>query len=200
MSSINHDEIRHRILETLYKFAQENPESFGLTKETLEQILKIPEKKIFFNISYLDEKGLVTIFRGIGTWFHAKITAFGIDVIENKEKYDEDFPFLQTVVQEVHGDVYGTVVQAVESQVSFNQQVNTAFQQARNITEAKEDISPSIRKEINKQLNLLEKELKTKEPDVGKIQNLWKWLKKNANWVIPTLAHVVLEGLKMGLE
>ena len=196
MPSINHDKIRHRILKILYKFAQENPESLGLDKETVLQILQIPEKAIFFNILYLDEKGLVSVSRGIGNWFYARITAFGIDVIENKEKYGEQFPFIQTTIQEIRAPVYGNVVQAVESRVTFNK-VSTAFQQARNITDTKEDIPSSLREEIKKLLDLLEEELKSKEPDAGKIKNLWKWLKKNAKWVIPMLSHFVLEGLKM---
>jgi len=197
MPQINHDEIRHRILEILYKFAQDNPESFGLSKEAFQQILKIPEKKVFFNISYLDEKGLVRASMGIGNWFYAKITAFGIDVVENKEKYREQFPFIQTTIQEIHGDVYGTVIQAVQSQVSFNQQVTTAFQQAHKIIDTRTDITISLKEEVKKHLNLLEEELKSKEPDLSKIQTLWKWLKSNANWIIPTLTQVVLEGLKI---
>jgi hypothetical protein len=55
MPSNYHDEIRHRILEILYKFAQENPESFGLDRERIEKILKVPEKAIFFNMQYLEQ-------------------------------------------------------------------------------------------------------------------------------------------------
>lgn len=199
MPSINHNEIRHRILEILYKFAQESPESFGMHKDAIQQLLKIPEKKTFFNILYLEQKGLIEVSTVIGGWVSARITAFGIDVVENKERYGEEFPFIQTTIQEIHGDVYGTVVQAVESQVSFNQQVTTAFQQARNITETKEGIPPTLTEEIKKHLNLLEEELKRTEPDAGKIQTSWKWLKRNANWVVPTLTQVVLEGLKIAL-
>ena len=201
MSSINHDEIRHRILEILYEFEQENPLIVGgLSRDKMKEILHISEEKMDFNMVYLEQKGLLTLFKGIGTWFHARITAFGIDVIGDKEKFSEQFPFIQTNIQEIHGDVHGILVQAVESQVvSFNQQITTAFQQARNITETKEDIRPTLREEVKKYLNLLEEELKRKEPDAGKIQMLWKWLRRNANWVVPTLTQVVLEGLKMAL-
>jgi len=164
MPQINHDEIRHRILEILYKFAQENPDSVGLRKVALQQILKIPEKKLFFNISYLNEKGLVRASIGVGNWFHARITAFGIDVVENKEKYGEQFPFIQTNIQEIHGDVSGTVIQAIKSPVSFNQQVTTTFQQARKIIETRTDVTLSLKEEVKKHLNLLEEELKSKEP------------------------------------
>ena len=196
---VKHDEIRHRILKILYIMAQENPESLGLDKETINKILDVPEKTIFFNMQYLAEKGLISLFKGIGTWFHARITAFGIDVVEDKEKYGEQFPFIQTTIQEIHArDIYGSVVQAVESQVTFAQQVGSVFQQARGITEAK-DIAPTLRMQIEERLNQLEEELKKTEPDAGKIQELWKWLKRNANWVVPILVSAVLEGLKMAL-
>ena len=197
MPSIIHNEIRHRILEILYKFEQKNPTNIGgLGRETMKEILKIPEEQMDFNMLYLKQKGLITLFEVIGSWIYARITAFGIDVIENKEIFAEQFPF---IIQEIHGDVYAPVIQAIGSQVSFNQQVTTAFQQARNMIEIKEDVPPTLREEIEKHLNLLEEELKNKEPNAGKIQTSWKWLKRNANWVVPTLTHVVLEGLKMSL-
>lgn len=200
MPSVNNDEIRHRILKILYKFEQENPIIVGgLTRDRMKELLQVSENDMDFNTKYLGEKGLLTLFRGIGTWFHARITAFGIDVIENKEKFTEEFPFMQTTIQEIHGNVYAPVIQAVGSQVSFNQQVATAFQQAHDITETKENIQPVLREEIRKHLNLLREELERKEPDAGKIQTVWKWLKRNANWVVPTLTQVVLDGLKMAL-
>jgi len=201
MPSITHNEIRQHILEILYKFDEENPGSIGgLTRDRMKEVLQIPEKKLDFNVFYLGKKGLIELSKGIGIWFYARISAFGIDVIENKEKYSERFPFIQTTIQEIHGPVYGPVIQAVESQVRFNQQVTTAFQKAREIIATNEEVPPTLMEEIRKHLNLLEEEIKSKEPDAGKIQALWKWLKRNANWVVPTLTQVVLEGLKMALE
>ena len=191
------NEIRRRVLETLYDFAQKKTKGHfpPLSREEIQEILKIPNEKLNFNMVYLQQKGLIELHVGHDQyWYGARITAFGIDVIANKEKYAQRFPFIQTI-QEIHGDVYAPVIQAVESQVSFNQQVVTVFQQARNMTETKEGIPPTLREEIKKHLNLLEEELKSKEPDASKIQRLWKWLKRNANWVVPTLTQVVLRFL-----
>ena len=122
MSSINHDEIRHRILRILYEFEQENPTRGGMTRDEVKKILQIPEKQMDFNIHYLDQKGLVELhLSGSKYWYSVRITAFGIDVITDKEKFSDQFPFMNVPIQEIHGDVYGTVVQAVESQVSINQ-------------------------------------------------------------------------------
>jgi hypothetical protein len=188
------NEIRRRVLETLYNFAQkETKGSFPpLSRQDIQQILEIPNEKLNFNMVYLQQKGLIELHVGYDQyWYGARITAFGIDVVTNKEKYAQRFPFIQAI-QEIHAPVYAPVIQAVESQVNF-QQVTTAFQQARNMTEKKEDIPKALREEVKKQLNLLEEELNSKEPDVGKIQTSWKWLKRNANWVVPTLTQVVLK-------
>jgi len=200
MSSITNDEIRHGILEILYKFAQENPSSIFGNKKAMHEALQISEKRMDFNMLYLEQKVLVKLFKTLGAlWSGAEITAYGIDVIEDKDKYSKQFPFIQTTIQEIYGDIYGTVVQAVGSQVNFNQQVTSAFKQARDMTKAKEDIPPKLREEIEKNLDLLEEELKRKESDAGKIQKMWKWLKRNANWVVPALTQVVLEGVKIAL-
>lgn len=196
MTSISNSEVRHRILEILYNLAQQKPSSM-MEDNSLQKLLEVSQEKMDFNALYLAEKGLVRLHWGFNKRWWAEITAYGVDVIENKKRYSEKFPFIQTTIQTIHGDVYGNVVQAVESKVDFNQQVSSAFQEALDIIISKKDIQLTLRNEIEKNLRLLEKELRSQEPDAGKIQKLWKWLKKNAIWVIPTLSHVVLEGLKM---
>jgi len=83
-------------------------------------------------------------------WNIAQITAFGMDVIENKEQHGEKFPFIKTIIQEIHGDVIGPVIQTVDSQITFNQQMNNGFQQAYEMNKTKEDISNELRKTTEK--------------------------------------------------
>jgi len=72
MPSVNYDEIRHRILEILYWFEQENPSNIGgLAREKMKEILEIPEKQLDFNIFYLKEKMLVRLFEVIHSWIYA---------------------------------------------------------------------------------------------------------------------------------
>jgi uncharacterized protein YfkK (UPF0435 family) len=99
--------------------------------------------------------------------------------------------------QEIHGDVHGNVTQVVGSQVNFNQQVTDAFKKAYSMVEKKEDISPEQKDVIVKNLNVLEEELQSKELDAGKIQEIWKWLKRNSSWLVPTLSTVIVEGIKI---
>lgn len=197
MSSVSNDQIRHRILENLYKTEQERPGDTGVDRKRLQEMLQVTNEKMDFNVLYLKEKGLIELHKVYGVpWHTARITAVGIDVIENKNEYAARFPFIQTTIQEIHGNVYGPAVQAVGSKVSFVQQLYDAFQQARGITEMKTGIEKSLREEVMRYLNSLEKELKKEELDAGKLQALWKWLKRNANWVVPTLTQVVVEGLR----
>ena len=199
MSSITDDEVRHGILEILCKLAKEDPGSM-LDRKKMQKLLKISEKRMDFNMLYLEEKGLVKLHKVWGSlWQAAEITAHGIDVLQHKDRYSREFPFVRTTIQKIYGDVYGPVVQAVESQVNFSQQLATAFQQARSMTKTKEDIRSTLREEIEKHLNLLEEELRRKECDAGKIQRLWEWLKRNADWVVPTLAQVVSESTRIAL-
>jgi hypothetical protein len=129
-------------------------------------------------------------------WELGRITAFGIDVIENKENYKQQFPFVTFQVQEIYGDVHGNVVQAKDSRITI-QQVESVFQKAYSLTESKAGISPEMKKEILSNLASLEEEMKKEEPDAGKIQKTWNWLKRNANWVVPVLAQMVLEVVKL---
>jgi predicted ArsR family transcriptional regulator len=200
MSSPSDDEIRHAILELLLKAAKDNPRVVGMNKEQVYEKLQIPRERIEFNMDYLEQKGLVVRsgFMGPPYWF-AQITAFGVDVAEHKERFAAEFPFIQVTIQHIGGNVYGPAVQAVNSQVTFNQQVVDAFKRAYDIVEHKTDATIDQKVEIKKNLKALEEELETKEADAGKIQKAWKWIQRNANWLVPTLSQVVIEGTKIAL-
>jgi hypothetical protein len=201
MSAVANSELRHQILEILYRSAQQNSLIFGVDRAKMKELLQVSESQIDFNVIYLKEKGLVELLQplGKGQWSFARITAFGIDVIEDKDRFKENFPFILTNIQQIYGDVNAPVTQAVGSQVNFEQQVNTAFDQVQILIERKEVITLEQKDEIKVRLGLLKEELKKQEPDVGKIQGLWKWFKQNASWVVPTLSQVVLEGTKLAL-
>ena len=150
-STINNQEIRHRILDAHYKNKQGAPRGLGVERNTMLEKLQVSANLMDFNMSYLEEKGLVKLFGYFGAlWNIAQITAFGMDVIENKEQYGEKFPFIKTIIQEIHGDVIGPVIQTVDSQITFNQQMNNGFQQAYEMNKTKEDISNELRKTTEK--------------------------------------------------
>lgn len=161
------------------------------------ELLQTTKEKMDFNMLYLEQKDLVELHKVMGSlWEIANITAFGTDVVEDKRKYGGQFPFIQTTIQEIHGDIYGQVVQAVQSAVSLDQQMSDAFKKANEMVDEKTDLPETLRNEIRQNLRLLKEEFKNKPPDAGKVQKTWEWLKRNANWVVPTLTQVVLEGIK----
>lgn len=173
MPSLSDDQIRLSILELLCKAAKDHPVSSGMGRDEMSEILKIPKNQIEFNMSYLEQKMLVNRsgFMGPPYWL-ASIIAAGIDVVENKEEYKKEFPFIQANIQKIYGDINAPVIQAVGSKVDFKQ-INNAFLKAYEITD-KRSIESSLKEQIQKQLNLLEKELKKEAVDVGKVQRYWK--------------------------
>jgi hypothetical protein len=60
----------------------------------------------------------------------------------------------------------------------------------------KTEIPSDLKEKVNAELTSLEQELVKKEPDVGKIQKTWNWLKENASWVVPIISTTIIEGLK----
>jgi hypothetical protein len=189
----SNDDIRISILQHLHRLYYEDPKSVGINRVEMLKLLNVQENLMDSNMLYLEQKSLVKFLKVMGSlWAWASITSFGIDVIENKHMYEQQFPFISVQVQEVHGDVHGNVVQAKDSQVTI-QHIDSAFQTARSMTESKTEISPELKKEIQENLAALQEEIKKKEPDAGKIQKCWNWLKRNANWVAPVLTQIVSE-------
>jgi len=188
-------EIRYIILKKLYDFFHENPGSAGVSKSDMMQTLNAQEKLVDANMIYLEEKHLVKTIGTMGAiWLVANITAFGIDVIENQEKYKDQFPFVQ--VQVVHGNNYGNMAQAATGSKISIAQINEAFQRARDLTKAATGISKELKEQVEDNLTRLEDEIKKNEPELGKVQKTWKWLKVNASWVVPILANIVIEAMK----
>jgi hypothetical protein len=200
MSEVTNDSIRYQILEIFYNRATQGTD-WRVSREELKKLLSIEEKKIDFNVFYLHDRKLASIRELSGNnWYKATITGKGIDVIEHKQKFSDEYPFIQTTIMQIQGDVNAPVVQSIDSQVNFSQQVSDAFKQAYVIVENRSDVQPEQKEEIKKNLNALEDELQNKEADLGKIQKTWAWIRRNANWLVPTLAQVVSDGIRFALQ
>ena len=101
---------------------------------------------------------------------------------------------------QIQGDVNAPIIQATDSQVNFSQQVNDAFKQAYRMVENKIDVQPEQKEDIKKNLKVLEEELQNKEADLGRIQKAWTWIKRNADWLVPTLTQVISDGIQIALH
>ncbi len=189
------------ILEMLYERVNDDQASLGVDRAIIQATLQISSKQMDDNISYLVERNLVEL---AGTdsdkWTFAKITADGIDVIENKERHADKFSFTQTPTSRITSEEDDKTFNKLQHKLSFSEQVTDAFKQASDQVLAA-NISAGEKGKIEKQLNSLEKEiLKTRKADLRSIQKDWEWLKKNADWLTPTLASVMLEGIRIALD
>jgi hypothetical protein len=197
------NEVSLEILQLLYNRFNPDETGFGVDRAIIQALLGLSEKKMDDNVLYLEEKALVTVHRGAGSkWTIAKITPEGIEVIDNKESFSEKFALTQAATNQIPYDNQNLThsVQPGRGELSFTEQLSEAFDQANHQVFAK-NISSSEKGKIEKQLRELERELrKMEKADLGKIQQIWTWLKKNAGWVNPTIAQVVLEGAKTALE
>lgn len=196
-TSPSNDQVRVMILDFLHKELQEKPRDVT-NKENIFQALGIPQKQLDFNMFYLEEKGLVELITSMEGWHCAKITAYGIDVIENKDAFKSQFPFINNTTIQVQGNNYGAIIQANNhSTVTFYQQISDAFKQAYERIETEQGLAPELKAQIKIKTKMLEEELNKAEPDAGLIQQSWKWIKQNANWLVPTLTQVVTEGIRI---
>jgi hypothetical protein len=191
--SVSDDQVRLDILALLHKNLKDSPTGSGVDRAIIQDTLKLSENQMDINMLYLEDKTLVTVRRTISSqWTFAKITTEGIDVMENKERYVDKFPFAQTSKNQIH--------EVAHEKVSFNQQLTDVFNQAYDQVRATK-LSPSDKEKIEKQLKALEKELqKTKKADLGAIQKSWEGLKKKASWLSPAIAQVILEEMKIVLD
>jgi hypothetical protein len=199
MSTLDDDQIRLATLKILLNNAKEDPGSFGVDRATLQKALGVSEKEMDFNMIYLEERGLVRLTKFMGSlWAYASISAYGMDVVAHRDRFADKFPFTKAQIT-ITGNVYGNVVQAVSSTVTFSQQVTDAFKQAYDQVEKRTDLSMEKKQATTSILGELQQELQKPKPDAGKIQQGWDWIKCNAEWLIPTLSNAAIEGLKMAL-
>jgi DNA-binding PadR family transcriptional regulator len=194
---VSDDQVRLDILEMLHNRFIDNHAGYGVDRAIIQETLKISETQMDLNMSYLEEKGLVTLSRGNSSqWIFAKLTAEGAEVIEDKEHYAEKFPFTQTSSSQINKEGF----RASLPKASFTQQVLDAFKQATNQVFSA-NLHSGDKGKIIKQLKSLEKELqKSPKADLGTIQKDWDWLKKNASMLSPTIAPVILEAIKIALD
>lgn len=199
--SASDDQVRLDILELLYKHFRDNPKGSGVDRAIIQDTLKLSEKQMDINMSHLENETLVALSRTIGSqWTFAKITEDGINVIENKERYADKYPFVRASTSQIQEEDHKTAFQTVLSEGSFSQHLIDAFRNARDQVRAT-TLSNRDREKIEKQLKALEKELlKNKKADLGAIQKEWEGLRKNASWLSPAIAQAVLEGIKNTLD
>lgn len=187
-NTVTDAETQTRILEILLEAQEKDPSGFGAHRSIVKKELGISEKGMDHHMAYLATRRLVRLVEVPNfLWLWAKITAFGVDTLENGGMQKISF-------QESQGDG------DEDTKAGLVQRLADAFQRAHDLMLEKGGLSEKREKAVLEKMNLLEEELTKKEPDAGKIQETWKWLKDNANWVEPVLRQVVFESVILALE
>ncbi|MGD0028756.1 MAG: hypothetical protein ABSC91_07435 [Candidatus Bathyarchaeia archaeon] len=190
--------------KVMLRFYRDLLQSFVNITETLFALSEVTEK---LKEGLLQVAGEVAKSRGTSKDVEdlkAKLDTINKDtlmdeIIKNLEFYKK-LPVSQVLIQQIQGGVQGNVYQEIEPHLNFNQQVAGAFKHAYLQVENKADVSIELKQDIRRNLEALEKELKSEEPDAGKVQSHWRWVRQNANWVVPTIMQVVIEGIKIALR
>jgi hypothetical protein len=100
MSVKKNEEIRFRMLEILYKNFKEEVGGWGVDRHAMFEQIDVTEKDMDYNMLYLTRNGLANIKESAYVqWHWAKISDLGIAVIESKEQYIEQFPFLLVALE-----------------------------------------------------------------------------------------------------
>lgn len=192
--SLSNEQVRKLVLNLLIKKEEEDEYNPEVTREEMiqkAQELQIPEKTMHNTMYRLKKEGIIDFpITSVEGWQQARLTE------GTKKQVMTNFSIVNnnTIVQGQNNAIIQTGSNSI---VNFSQQVSNAFNHAYQMIEARSDISTEQKEEIKNKTKQLEGELKEAEPDVGKIQQFWKWIKQNANWLTPSLTQAVLDGIKI---
>ncbi|MGD6851103.1 MAG: hypothetical protein ACQCN6_03485 [Candidatus Bathyarchaeia archaeon] len=196
-SPLTNDQIRLAVLELLHEYAQKDHKGLGVENREIAKSIGITENLMDFNLTYLRQKGLIEFVESCKDCYWIEITAFGCDVVEHKNRFVRQFPFINVTIQNqnIQGNSYGAIQAGDNAKIIINQQ--QAFQQAYSQIENSE-LEKEQKDFLQTQIKGLEQEIKKgADADVNGIKKAWMNIKENASWLIPTLTNVVTEGVKI---
>lgn len=156
--------LRRNILTMLYERFCEHPYHVVTPKEFVET-LKIDQHELNYNIVYLEEKGLVELYKPLeGAIFVAsRITSRGIDLVEDELEFRSRFPIAQV-------DTGSDLASAV-------QQLHVLINQVKKTT--KSEVSELLEGDIAELAN----HLAAKEVSYKMVQDLVNQIRKKEKWV-----------------
>gem|GEM_PF-2085562 len=161
-------EVRAAILQRLYDQERKKPYSWIGVKDLANEF-NLTLEEIEFHLNYPYEKGLIkfqqTLDLGGGL---VRISAFGIDAIENPEVFVKDAPFLQQII--VHGNIINSTILQADS-IKIRNGLNRIINETTDpelISLIQELISESYKEkpEISKIESIMET-IKEKAPDIA---------------------------------
>lgn len=180
MRKVSPKEIRRRILLRLYEACQGRREHTVNRKELVEE-LGIPEWVVEASLLYMDTKGWI----GSLVPSALRISVKGIEVVEDRKLFEEEFGRGSNVVLVVHEGIVGKggferVLEAVESSA----------------------LSDVDKEEVKKLVDEVEERLEEIGPGVEGLQKCVMRVLEKAEWLRPVLGSVVCGMIleKLGMQ
>jgi hypothetical protein len=204
------------ILHFLYKHFNDNPEGLGVDRAIIQATFDISESDMEDYVRALQEKNFVTLTKRSYSpkWIFVKIAEEGVLAIENGQLETDNMALPDAEEPELapldngYTDYprpskqfgYPPSRSYPSSQLSYNEQLKSAFEQAYDQVRVTPLSGSDMAKTI-KQLKNFEILLQRPKPaDLPEIRKTWEWVKKKVVCVTPMLQPVVLEGIKQTLE
>jgi len=178
-------EVRAAILKQLYDLAKNHPRAWTLEKSIANELGLTLEEAIF-HLEYLEQKGFIkyqkTLDRSGGGM--VKITALGIDAIENPEQFVKNAPFLQQLI--IYGNVVNSTILQAES-IKIRNGLNRIIEQVDDA-------------EIRKLIEELIAESYQEKPDGNKIKDVFSKIKQKAPEIAEKIGPIVIKLLERWLN
>jgi len=186
---MNEIQARRRILRTLYN-ARKRARPGTVERSELASSLALTAEDIQFHVDYLVEKELARILTstvGQRTFQFVRITAKGIDLVEDPSEFNNQFPS-PVIVQNILGDKLDIEIGDNASNISVGKdivhvQIGT---DAHSLTDvcaqfiqdigASPDLRPEQMTQVTEQVSRLEGVLAKQDPDLGEIQRIKQFL------------------------
>jgi hypothetical protein len=173
---VNNIQIRRRILQLLYEVHNRDPHG-AIEQDKLPQQLNLPTNRVQPNLAYLCEKKLVQLRRttagGCRVYHFAKITASGIDLLDDPSEFNARFP-PQVIYQYVAGDSLQVTIGDNASEVTVGKDIiKLQFGADHSFEEVSTRFIASFesRSGLSK-VDRLQALLQSEELDLGKIQRI----------------------------
>lgn len=176
-------EIRATILRRLYDQERKRPYSW-IDAFNLAEELNLGKDEIEFHLNYLEEKGFIRYERVLGGGGIVRITALGIDAVENPNMFVNDAPFLQQLI--IYGDVVNSTIMQAES-IKIRNGLNKIAEQVDDA-------------EIKQLIEELISESYQEKPDAGKIKEIFNKIKQKAPEIAEKIGPIVIKLLERWLN
>jgi hypothetical protein len=183
-------QIRRRILEMVFERFKEHP-YYRITPKAFKEELDISLQQLYFNAAYLAEKGYIDLQIPLeGAFFvGARITAKGIDLVEDTLQFDIMFPQADTI--------------------STPENIMAELAMIQNSIALEENISKETKELVVEGISDLIDELKRHEPSYSVIKTLFGRIKLrheptairiNTLLKTPALQNLLLQSARKELE